>query len=142
MKFPAPVSVPRDPCNPSPCGANAQCRDGICSCLSEYTGDPFTGCRPECVLNTDCPQAFACMRNKCRDPCPGTCSQNAVCNVYNHIPMCSCPAGTSGNAFFSCSTIRGINRKNSKVIMKLNCYPSHMNILKILLNRTYCGGPL
>jgi len=92
-----------DPCNPSPCGPNAQCNNGVCTCLSEYQGDPYTGCRPECVLNDDCPRNKACIKNKCKDPCPGICGQNAICDVYNHIPMCRCPEGMQGNAFVFCS---------------------------------------
>lgn len=95
--------IQRDPCNSSPCGPNAQCIDGQCNCLSEYQGDPYSGCRPECVLNSDCAKDKACLRNKCKDPCPGTCGQNAICNVINHIPMCSCPQGLSGNAFIQCT---------------------------------------
>jgi len=79
-----PVEFP-EPCNPSPCGANAVCKErngaGSCTCLPEYSGDPYTGCRPECVLNTDCSKARACVRNKCVDPCPGTCGLNAECRV-------------------------------------------------------------
>ena len=97
----------RRSCNPSPCGPNADCNEGICSCLPEYRGDPNVGCRPECVLNTDCSLNQACVRNKCSDPCRGTCGQNAVCNVFNHIPMCSCSPGTSGNAFVLCSPVQG-----------------------------------
>lgn len=93
---------PVDPCYPSPCGTNAQCNDGACSCLPEYHGDPYSGCRPECVLNSDCPRDRACLRSKCVDPCPGTCALNAICEVINHVPMCSCPAGLSGNAFVQC----------------------------------------
>lgn len=92
-----------DPCNPSPCGANAQCNNGQCTCLPEYQGDPYSGCRPECVINNDCSRDKACVRNKCIDPCPGTCGQNAICDVINHIPMCSCPQGMAGNAFVQCS---------------------------------------
>lgn len=101
------VSVQQDPCNPTPCGSNAECNDGICSCLPEYHGDPYTGCRPECILNNDCSRDKACMRNKCIDPCPGTCGTNAICSVINHIPMCSCIQGYHGNAFVICNQIRG-----------------------------------
>lgn len=101
---------PVDPCSQSPCGSNAICDNGSCTCQENYFGDPFSGCRPECVLNTDCGQNRACLRNKCIDPCPGTCGQNALCNVYNHIPMCTCPTGMSGNAFVSCSPIRGTGK--------------------------------
>ena len=97
-----------DPCNPSPCGPNAQCRDGLCTCLPEYQGDPYNGCRPECVLNSDCPRDKACLRNKCKDPCPGTCGQDALCEVINHIPMCSCPSGMTGNAFVQCKQFQSM----------------------------------
>lgn len=97
-----------DPCSASPCGPNARCDNGICTCSPEYQGDPYVGCRPECVLNTDCPQNRACSRNKCVDPCPGTCGRDAQCIVYNHVPMCSCPNGMIGNAFVQCAVPQGI----------------------------------
>lgn len=99
---------PKDPCNPSPCGANTQCLDGRCSCLPEYQGDPYSGCRPECVLNTDCAKNLACIRNKCIDPCPGTCGQNAECTVINHIPTCICLRNYVGNAFVQCNLQQGM----------------------------------
>lgn len=99
--------TPKDPCNPSPCGFNTECRNGICTCIIEYLGDPYIGCNPECVTNTDCPMDKACIRNKCTNPCPGICAINAICNVYNHIPMCSCPDGMSGNAFVECHQFDG-----------------------------------
>lgn len=103
--------VQTDPCNPSPCGPNAQCNNGVCTCLVEYQGDPYRGCRPECVLNSDCPSDRACIRNKCKDPCPGTCGQNALCSVITHIPMCSCIDGYIGNAFVLCTPIPGMRYK-------------------------------
>lgn len=93
---------PADKCNPSPCGSNTLCNDGICTCLPEYQGNPYTGCRPECVLNSDCPHSKACLRRKCVDPCPGACGLNAICDAINHLPMCSCPEGTEGNALIQC----------------------------------------
>lgn len=102
----APVEEDRNPCNPSPCGANAECRErqgaGSCACLPEYFGDPYTGCRPECVTNSDCTRDKACVNNKCKDPCPGTCGINAECSVPNHAPSCSCLPGYTGNPFTSC----------------------------------------
>lgn len=97
-----------DRCNPSPCGSNAECNDGICTCLPEYFGDPYRGCRPECVLNNDCAKDKTCIRNKCIDPCPGTCGQNAQCAVINHIPTCTCTEGFTGNAFVLCTEVKGI----------------------------------
>ncbi|KRT79967.1 hypothetical protein AMK59_6534, partial [Oryctes borbonicus] len=92
-----------DPCNPNPCGSNAVCQDGACTCILEYRGDPYQGCRPECVVNSDCSKTMACIRSKCTDPCPGTCGQNAICTVINHIPMCTCPENHIGNAFIACN---------------------------------------
>jgi hypothetical protein len=92
-----------DPC--LNCGANTQCLNDVCTCLPEYQGDPYLGCRPECVLNPDCPRDRACIKNKCRDPCDGICGYNALCSVVNHIPVCTCPPGMSGNSFVSCSSM-------------------------------------
>jgi hypothetical protein len=108
-----PVQRP-DPCSSSPCGANARCNNGICTCIPEYFGDPYIGCRPECVLSTDCSADRACIRNKCMDPCPGTCGQNSLCSVINHTPMCSCPPGTAGNAFISCDVMRGMMMRRTR----------------------------
>ena len=44
---------------------------------------------------------------KCADPCVGTCGQNAQCITTNHLPSCTCPPGTEGNAFIVCSPRRG-----------------------------------
>jgi len=75
---------------------------GMCECSPEYVGNPYEACRPECVLNTECNRDQTCIRNKCRDPCPGTCGQNARCDVINHIPTCSCPSGFTGDPFSNC----------------------------------------
>lgn len=96
-----------NPCQPSPCGANAECIQrngaGACQCLPDYFGNPYEGCRPECILNSDCPSNLACQQQKCRDPCPGSCGQNAECNVVNHTPMCSCVAGYVGDPYRYCN---------------------------------------
>lgn len=101
--------VPRDPCTPSPCGTNAVCSQrngaGSCTCLQDYFGDPYVGCRPECVLNEDCDWNRACINNKCRDPCPGTCGSNAECNVVHHNPSCFCLHGYTGDPLSACRPI-------------------------------------
>lgn len=107
--------APTDPCNPSPCGPNAQCNSGVCTCLPGYLGDPYTICRPECVINTDCSRNEACLLHKCRNPCVGTCGVNAECTVINHLPMCSCPRNMTGNAFVSCNPIQGWSPDSSFV---------------------------
>lgn len=99
---PSKQDVPIDPCNPSPCGQNTECNNGICTCIPLYQGDPYTGCRPECSLNTDCSPNRACINLRCIDPCPGTCGQSALCDVINHIPVCTCPRGLEGDPFTMC----------------------------------------
>lgn len=105
-----------NPCHPSPCGANALCKErngvGSCSCLPEYFGDPYTGCRPECVSNSDCDRSKACSNNKCKDPCPGACGINAECRTVNHSPTCTCLTGYTGNPLLRCE-IEGRENKSS-----------------------------
>lgn len=99
----------RNPCLPSPCGVNAECRvrngAGSCSCLPDYIGNPYEGCRAECILNSDCPMNMACIKNKCKDPCSGSCGQNAVCQAVNHIPVCTCLDMYTGDPFKLCTII-------------------------------------
>lgn len=106
IKRPQPV----DACNPNPCGANAICYQqngaGSCQCLVDYFGNPYEGCRPECTLNSDCPSNQACIRNKCVDPCPGTCAPNANCHVMNHLPNCVCFNGYTGDSYRYCTPIQ------------------------------------
>lgn len=98
--------LPSNPCNPSPCGPNAACREhngaGSCSCLPDFHGDPYVGCRPECLMSNECPFDKACLNMKCVDPCPGSCGINAECHVINHIPECSCLPGYTGDALAIC----------------------------------------
>lgn len=96
-------------CVKNPCGINAICRElnnaGSCTCIQNYYGDPYIACRPECILNTECPMNRACINMKCQDPCPGVCGHNALCNVVNHSPSCLCEHGFRGNPFESCQRI-------------------------------------
>lgn len=102
--------LPEDPCLPSPCGPNAQCQNNggnpACSCLPSYIGTP-PSCRPECVINPDCPSNKACINAKCTDPCPGSCGENAECNVVNHAVTCTCSTGYTGNPFVQCVVKKG-----------------------------------
>lgn len=107
-----PQTPPMDiinPCQPSPCGSNAICREqngaGSCQCIVEYIGNPYEGCRPECSLNSDCPSNRACINNRCQDPCPGTCGQNAECHVVNHLASCTCLNGFSGDPYRLCTFV-------------------------------------
>lgn len=115
--FPAKPALPINPCNPSPCGPNSQCRESngqpVCSCLPNYVGSP-PGCRPECVVSSECPFDKACINQKCADPCPGVCGLNTRCNVINHSPICSCLGNFTGDPFTKCSPII---RKSVNVLM-------------------------
>lgn len=90
------------------CGQNSQCREinnqAVCSCLPDYLGVP-PACRPECVVNAECSQNKACIKQKCVNPCIGSCGIRATCEVINHNPVCACPGGFSGDPFVECSYI-------------------------------------
>lgn len=109
VKFPAEVNdVPQNPCQPTPCGPNSQCKESngqaVCSCLAQYIGSP-PACRPECTVSAECAQSQACVNQKCVDPCPGTCGLNANCQVVNHSPICSCRISYTGDPFSRCYPI-------------------------------------
>lgn len=105
--FPA-IPAYANPCQPSPCGPNSQCREinqqAVCSCLPSFVGSS-PGCRPECVLSTECSPIQACVNQKCIDPCPGVCGINSNCKVRNHSPICVCNNGYSGDPFTRCILI-------------------------------------
>ena len=101
---------PRDenPCQPSPCGPNSECRvkngGAACSCLPGYKGAP-PACRPECLLNTDCADHLACIGQKCLDPCSDQCGQGAKCSVISHNPVCRCNNGLIGDPYSICRAV-------------------------------------
>lgn len=98
-----------NPCDKNPCGLNSVCRSydkqPVCSCLAGYIGLP-PNCRPECTLNTDCIPTKVCFKNRCTNPCPGSCAIQALCSVVNHTPLCMCPEGFTGDPFKICSLPR------------------------------------
>lgn len=102
------VHVEPDPCNPSPCGPNSLCRSNngkaSCSCLPPNKEGP-NGCRPECVVSSECPANRACVNNKCIDPCSGVCGIKARCETINHSPICSCSPNDSGDPFVRCFNV-------------------------------------
>uniref|UniRef100_A0A8D8WK56 EGF-like domain-containing protein n=1 Tax=Cacopsylla melanoneura TaxID=428564 RepID=A0A8D8WK56_9HEMI len=96
-----------DPCSPTPCGSNTQCYSAgsrpVCSCLPGHWGNPLTYCqRGECQDHADCPHSKACKEYRCVDVCASQCGVNADCNVRNHIPVCSCPPGYTGDPLTQC----------------------------------------
>ena len=111
-----PTTETLSPCTPSPCGTNALCQEqngvGSCQCLPDYFGNPYEGCRPECTLSSDCAANLACMRMKCQNPCPGTCGQNADCQVINHLPSCTCPSGFTGDPFSYCRPYQPVSKSS------------------------------
>ena len=94
-----------NPCGRSPCGPNSQCREvnsvAVCSCLPTYVGSP-PACRPECVSSSECSSDKACINQKCVNPCPDACGQNAECRVINHSPLCNCGPSYTGDPFTRC----------------------------------------
>lgn len=94
-----------NPCVPSPCGSNSECRvignTPACSCLQDYIGRP-PNCRPECTINAECPGNQACQNEKCRDPCHGSCGIHSLCVTINHVPQCTCESGYTGDPFAGC----------------------------------------
>lgn len=105
----APVpKKPENPCIPSPCGPNSQCRvigeQAACSCLPNYIGQS-PNCRPECMINAECPSNMACINERCKDPCPGSCGINARCSAINHNAVCTCVVGYEGNPTVQCEII-------------------------------------
>lgn len=96
-----------NPCVPSPCGPFSVCRIvgntdlPSCTCMENYIGTP-PNCRPECTIDSECASNRACLRQKCTDPCPGSCGTGAQCLVVNHMAVCTCPKGYIGDPFVNC----------------------------------------
>lgn len=106
---------PENPCIPSPCGqyslCNVQQSRAVCSCLPNYLGRP-PQCRPECVVNSDCSMNLACVNERCKNPCIGSCGPNAECRVASHAPYCQCLTGYTGDPFNGCvKVVAAIQRK-------------------------------
>lgn len=98
----------------------------VCSCLPNYIGSP-PSCRPQCVVNSECDTSKACINQKCDDPCPNTCGLRAHCLVKNHNPICTCPAGMTGDPFTQCYSKFEIIKIKNKI--KINLFNNlKMNI--------------
>ena len=139
LATPRPIEV-IEPCNPSPCGRNAECTErgqaASCRCILDYVGNPYVECKPECTVNSECPRDKACLNNKCGDPCPGVCGAHASCAVNNHNPVCTCDPGFTGNAFFSCSRITTRKFLSSKLRQHNNHFlPAPPRLLPLALPR-------
>lgn len=106
-------------CTGSTCGQNAQCTvvggRPVCSCMKGYSGDPITYCkRAECLDNSECRGHLTCRNGNCINPCEETCGVNANCEARNHVPVCSCPAGYTGDPFTQCRRFNpGIQKRQT-----------------------------
>lgn len=106
ISVPPPSRDSGNPCIPSPCGPNSQCRvigdQAACSCMPNYVGRS-PNCRPECTINAECSSNLACVNERCVDPCPGSCGSNALCSVVKHNPVCTCTQGYEGDPLVQCN---------------------------------------
>lgn len=110
----------KNPCNsPNACGLNAQCtvnaHHAFCKCPSNSRGDPSVECRLiECSENSDCPHSKSCLDSRCVNPCsiPNACGQNSNCVVENHVGICSCQPGTTGNPLLGCVALQYCSADN------------------------------
>lgn len=104
----------RNPCeNLNSCGRNAECltvnHEITCRCPAKTKGDALAECVPiECSDNNDCSSDKICIDSKCTNPCSfvNACGANADCTVNNHVGICSCKAGYTGDAQLGCVTLQ------------------------------------
>lgn len=104
-----------NPCDSIQCGNNTKCVQqngiGLCQCLPNFIGNAYVGCiratKPDqkCLKHTDCLSTQTCIQNKCINPCPDFCPDNADCKINDHILVCSCKAGYSGDDYHYCTKI-------------------------------------
>lgn len=124
-----------NPCDPSPCGPNSQCRvigtQAACSCVPNYVGRP-PSCRPECTQNSECASNRACKNERCVDPCPGACGHNAQCIVVKHNAMCTCVPGFEGNPSTQCTPVPVTeHRKDNLRYIAFYCINQQSNLASI-----------
>lgn len=132
--------VASNPCMPSPCGGNSECRvldhRPVCSCLPGMLGAP-PNCRPECLIHADCPTRLACIGSKCKNPCAGSCGFNTVCNVVNHQPLCTCQPGYQGDPFSGCSQGKSLFRR---LHLSFNLNTTNVQTISLFLRDLLCAG--
>jgi len=136
-----------DPCAVNnPCGENAICENNgqrpTCSCPDGHAGDPYVRCvRGDCIANEDCNVDQACKDFRCVDPCSFSCGNGADCTPRNHVAICRCPRGRTGDPFQGC---RAFTRSEicEKCGLNTECEvgPDDTPICKCLPD--YIGDPL
>ena len=52
-----------------------------------------------CVSNAECADNEACKDYNCIDPCTTSCGRGADCRAQNHVAICRCPRGNTGDPF-------------------------------------------
>ena len=63
----------------------------------------FDEVRPECEIDSECPDHQFCSGEKCENLCHvGTCGDNAVCTANSHNSACECPKGYEGDPSILC----------------------------------------
>ena len=110
-----------DPCSiPDICPANARCENNngrpLCTCEPGFVGDGFQECfRGDCISNDDCSASQSCKDYRCVDPCSFSCGNGADCEPRNHVAICRCPKGFTGDPF-QVSTVRvySVSRRELK----------------------------
>lgn len=140
----------KNPCDSADaCGLNAQCtvnaHHAFCKCPSNSRGDPSVECRLiECSENTDCPHSKSCLDSKCVNPCtiPNACGQNSNCVVENHVGICSCEPGTTGNPYwdvFQFNTVQPIINVHLEQFVRLVFVQQfvHQIVNVLLINFAY-----
>ncbi|KAF7389943.1 hypothetical protein HZH68_011800 [Vespula germanica] len=130
---PCPIMQPCTP--PSECRVlpTSPIRTMICVCPSGYVSSGSGTCQPttpivkvECTKDNDCAQDRSCINGICRNPC--TCGPNAICNVVDHKPVCSCILGYDGSADIACTEVTGCHTNDdcsgTHICVRHNCIPA------------------
>lgn len=103
-----------NPCeSPNVCGRNAEClasgHQATCRCPAKTRGDALRECVPiECIDNNDCSHQETCLDSHCVNPCSltNTCGQYTECTPINHIGLCSCHPGYTGDPHLGCVALQ------------------------------------
>lgn len=104
----------KNPCEvPNACGQNAEClpiaHAAQCVCPPKTREDINHNCIPvECIENNDCNQEKTCVDSNCVNPCSlaNACGAKAECKALNHIGVCSCQPGTTGDPHLGCVAVQ------------------------------------
>ncbi|KAG4073091.1 hypothetical protein HA402_009510 [Bradysia odoriphaga] len=57
-----------------------------------------------CTSDYQCAGHLACKNRLCKNPCDyKECATNAYCTARNHLAICSCKVGFTGNALVECN---------------------------------------